>query len=80
MSASVFRQFIPLHSFITGVPWRLTGFAGTSGRRDPRPGPAMSITWSYSTRQGAVILLQETRMARVTARHLIVGAFWYGDD
>ena len=39
----------------------------------------MSTAWAYNA-SNPVVLLQETRLARVLAPHFSVGAFWYGDN
>ena len=40
--------------------------------------PVMSTDWCYPGAE-PVILLQETRLARVAHRHMSVGAYWYTD-
>lgn len=96
MNDSVFGPFRPLTPFMDAAPWRITGFTGNALEENHVQSyafivknigedvvralePAMSTAWSYNTGK-AVILLQETRMTRMAARHLTVGAFWYGDD
>jgi lipopolysaccharide biosynthesis protein len=96
MNDSIFGPFRPLVPFMDAAPWQLTGFTGNAQEENHVQSyafivknisedvvlalePAMSTTWSYNT-ANAVILWQETRLARVAARHLTVGAFWYGDD
>lgn len=41
--------------------------------------PSMSTAWAYDD-IGPVILLQETRLTRMLARHCDVGAYWCGDN
>jgi lipopolysaccharide biosynthesis protein len=96
MNDSIFGPFQPLVPFMDAAPWQLTGFTGNAQEENHVQSyafivkninedvvlalePAMSTAWSYNT-ANAVILWQETRLARVAARRLTVGAFWYGSD
>jgi len=93
MNDSVFGPFVPVVPLLDAAPWRLTGFTCIAQDenhiqsyafmiKDLRAdvlealAPVMSTEWSYNN-AGAVILLQETRMARVAARQLTVGSCWY---
>lgn len=95
LNDSMLGPFAPLVPFIDQAPWRLTGlsasalsenhlqsFAFVVRQLDAQflhgVSPVMSTEWSYNTGNG-VILLQETRLARVANHHMSVGAYWYTD-
>lgn len=90
---SVFGPFGDINRLIRQAPWDLTGFIGTRAvenhlssfafvLRDVTPArmtalrPVLSPSWSCDAFD-AVILLQETRLARVAARTMSVGAYWF---
>lgn len=95
LNDSMLGPFAPLTPFIEQAPWRLTGLSANALEENHLQSfaliirqldaqflrdvaPAISIDWCYS---GAmpVILMQETRLARVASRSMSVGAFWYTD-
>ena len=95
LNDSMLGPFTPLVPFIEQAPWRLTGitanalaenhlqsFAFIVRQLDAEflqaVSPVLSTEWSYDT-SDPVILLQETRLARVAGRHMSVGAYWYTD-
>jgi lipopolysaccharide biosynthesis protein len=92
---SMLGPFTPLVPFLEHAPWRLTGltangqaenhlqsFAFIVRQLDEQflrtVSPVLSTDWSYDTAD-AVILLQETRLARVASRNMSVGAYWFTD-
>lgn len=96
MNDSIFGPFRPLVPFMDAAPWRYTGFTANSLEENHVQSyafviksidgplmevlePVMSTTWSYNAAM-PVILLQETRLSRVAAAQLGVGAFWYGNN
>jgi len=96
MNDSVYGPFKPLVPFMDAAPWRFTGFTGNSLEENhvqsyafvvkaidvalvEALAPVMSTAWSYNAAM-PVILLQETRLARVAAPHFGIGAFWYGNN
>lgn len=95
LNDSMLGPFAPLAPFIEQAPWRLTGLSASALEENHIQSfafvvrgldadflqavePVMSTRWSYN-RSDAVILLQETLLARVAHRHLSVGAYWYTD-
>lgn len=95
MNDSMLGPFCALTPFIELAPWRLTGLTASSLEENhlqsfslivrgldsaflDAVAPVISDQWCYHT-AGAVILLQETRLARVASRSMTVGAFWYTD-
>lgn len=95
LNDSMLGPFSPLVPFIEQAPWRLTGLSASALEENhlqsfafvvrnlnadfvKAVGPAISTAWCYNA-SGAVILLQETRLARVARPHMTVGAFWYTD-
>ncbi|MDP1028792.1 hypothetical protein Q5H91_16335 [Sphingomonas sp. KR1UV-12] len=90
---SVLGPFGDVDRLVRDAPWDLTGFIATRAvenhlssfafvLRDVTPArlaaltPILSSRWSCDD-PTAVILLQETRLARVAARRMSVGAYWY---
>lgn len=95
MNDSILGPFCALTPFIEQAPWRLTGLSASALEENhlqsfsmivrgldaaflEAVAPVISARWCYHT-AGAVILLQETRLARVASRSMTVGAFWYTD-
>lgn len=95
LNDSMLGPFAPLVPFMEQAPWRFTGlsasalaenhiqsFAFIVRQLDPQFLQAvtevLSTGWSYDN-SNSVILLQETRLARVASRHMSVGAYWYTD-
>lgn len=90
---SVLGPFGYLDRMVTRAPWDLTGFIGSPSVenhlssfalivKDVTPArlsalsSALSPRWCYND-FAKVVMLQETRLARVAARFMTVGAFWY---
>lgn len=96
MNDSVFGPFSNLREIIKKAPWDLTGFTSSNQRTNhiqsyafilrnvdkDRMAKLSTVFFPYfaMSNANAVICLQETRLARVAARHMTVGAFWYGDS
>ena len=95
LNDSMLGPFASLCPFIEQAPWSLSGFTANSQLENHLQSyafilkgvdlgivnylsAAMSTKWSYN-RIGQVILLQETRLARVAQKNMSVGAFWYTD-
>ena len=95
LNDSMLGPFAPLVPFMEQAPWRLTGFSASALAENHLQSFAfivrqldahflqavknvLSTEWSYDN-SNAVILLQETRLARVASRHMSVGAYWYTD-
>jgi len=95
LNDSMLGPFTPLVPFIEQAPWRLTGLTASALEENhlqsfafivrqldaqflQAVSPVLSTEWSYDT-SDPVILLQETRLARVASRHMSVGAYWYTD-
>jgi lipopolysaccharide biosynthesis protein len=91
---SVFGPFTDLRPVLANSPWALTGFTASSQltnhiqsyafclrqvdrMRMTRLAPVFFPALAFSEPQ-AVIALQETRLARVAARSMKVGALWFG--
>jgi lipopolysaccharide biosynthesis protein len=95
MNDSVFGPFSDLREVIAKAPWDLTGFTASNqltnhiqsyafilrGVNKTRMAKLSTVFFPYfaMSNANAVICLQETRLARVAARHMKVGALWYGD-
>lgn len=90
---SVLGPFGDIDGFVQRAPWDLTGFIGARTvenhissfafiLRDVTPArmtalrPVLSPAWRCDD-FNAVILLQETRLARIASRSMSVGAYWY---
>lgn len=95
LNDSMLGPFAPLVPFMEQAPWRLTGLSASALAENHLQSFAfivrqldahflqavsdvLSIEWSYDN-SNAVILLQETRLARAASRHMSVGAYWYTD-
>ncbi len=95
LNDSMLGPFGPLLPFIEQAPWRLTGLSASALSENhiqsfafivrqldtdflQAVAPVLSTRWSYD-QPNAVILLQETLLARVAHRHMDVGAYWYTD-
>lgn len=95
LNDSMLGPFSPLAPFIDQAPWRLSGLSASSLEENhlqsfafivrqlnaeflQAVAPAISTDWCYDAID-PVILLQETRLARVASQHMTVGAFWYTD-
>jgi lipopolysaccharide biosynthesis protein len=95
LNDSVFGPFADLRQVIASAPWDLTGFTASNqitnhiqsyafilrSVEKPRMARLSTVFFPYFAMSDvtAVIRLQETRLARVAARHMNVGAFWFGD-
>lgn len=95
MNDSVFGPFCDLRSIIAQAPWDLTGFTASNqvtnhiqsyafiirGVDKMRMAKLSTVFFPYIalSNMSAVVELQETRLARVAARSMTVGALWYGD-
>lgn len=95
MNDSVLGPFGDVERMLGDVPWGLTGFTASGrienhiqsyafhlARVDERTlvalAPVLSTRYAYENYR-EVIYAQETRLARIAARRLSVGAFWYTD-
>lgn len=95
LNDSMLGPFLPLTPFIEQAPWRLTGLSASALEENHLQSfafvvrnlnaeflravePVISTEWCYED-NGAVILLQETRLARAAGPHMTVGAYWYTD-
>lgn len=95
MNDSVFGPFSDIRQDIARAPWDLTGFTSSNqvtnhiqsyafimrGVDKSRMAKLSTVFFPYFAMSDAsgVIQVQETRLARVAARYMKVGAFWYGD-
>lgn len=95
MNDSVLGPFSDFREILTRTKWDLTGFTASNQMtshiqsyafllRDVTPSRMARLSTVFfpyfaMSDANAVILLQETRLARVAARHMNVGALWYGD-
>jgi len=93
MNDSVYGPFFPLVPFINQAPWRLTGFTGNNQAENHIQSYAFIIKCiddAFVThlsgiidlrlrycRQEAVVLCQETRLARKAAEKYTVGSYWF---
>jgi lipopolysaccharide biosynthesis protein len=95
LNDSMLGPFTPLVPFIEQAPWRLTSLTASALEENHLQSFAfvvrhldanflqavssvLSRDWSYDLAD-AVILLQETRLARVASRQMSVGAYWFTD-
>lgn len=95
LNDSMLGPFYALSPFMDHAPWRLTGLSASALEENHLQSFALVIRqldasfmdavsevisqkWCYDT-SDPVILLQETRLARVASRHMSVGAYWYTD-
>lgn len=95
LNDSMLGPFTPLAPFVEQAPWRLTGLSASALEENhlqsfafivrqldndflDAVSPVISTRWSFNT-SNAVILLQETLLARVAHQHMSVGAYWYTD-
>jgi len=95
MNDSVFGPFGDLDAVLADAPWALTGFTASKRienhiqsyaffLREVTPvvaralRPVLWVGLAYD-RYGEVVYAQETRLARIAARRMSVGAFWYSD-
>ena len=95
MNDSMFGPFTDLRPFLGQAPWDLTGFTSSSLYENHLQSYAFILrnvnraalqnlpqifpsTFAYS-HPNYVIKCQELAMARITARHLSVGAYWHAD-
>lgn len=95
MNDSVLGPLVDPAPLIEHAPWDLTGFTassavenhlqsyafllrGVTGTRLAAFGTALPARFAYD-RYRDVVNLQETRFARLAARHMSVGALWYAD-
>lgn len=95
LNDSMLGPFSPLTPFIEQSPWRLAGLSASAMEENhlqsfalivrqldagflQAVAPVISTEWCYNA-SAPVILLQETRLARVASSHMTVGAFWYSD-
>jgi len=95
LNDSVYGPFIQLEPFLSDPPWDLTGFTAFSlvenhiqsyafHIKDVTTklvsclGPAMPRNLVCDDYR-SVVYLQETRLARIAAKHMSVGSFWYAD-
>ncbi len=95
MNDSVFGPFVPLRPVLDNSRWDLTGFTASSemtnhvqsyafclrGVTPARMARLATVFFPFGALSAPqdVIALQETRMARVAARSMTVGALWYSD-
>ena len=95
LNDSVFGPFRELREKIFDAPWDLTGFTASSQIENHIQSYAFSIADVTAQRVArlrpvlfpfvslnhadAVILCQETRLARVASRSMSVGSYWYAD-
>jgi lipopolysaccharide biosynthesis protein len=95
MNDSVIGPFSRLTPFIDEAQWRLTGLSAAAEVENHLQSfalifrhldtffmqairSAISPRWCYD-QASAVILLQETVLARVASEHISVGSYWYTD-
>jgi lipopolysaccharide biosynthesis protein len=92
---SVYGPFTDVRSVLAHAPWELTGFTATSQvenhiqsyafvLKDVTPARMRSLAtvmfpWRALSHPHDVIQVQETRFARVAARSLRVGAYWFAE-
>ena len=95
MNDSVFGPFSDLRGVLAEARWDLTGFTASShvtnhiqsyafllkavNRMRMAKLATVFFPFVALSKNDAVIPLQETRLARVAARSMDVGAFWFGD-
>lgn len=95
MNDSVYGPFADLRELLAQSSWDLTGFTASSqvtnhiqsyafllkGVDRMRMAKLATVFFPFTafSDSGVVISLQETRLARVAARSMDVGAFWFGD-
>jgi len=95
MNDSVFGPFSDLREVIAKAPWDLTGFTSSNQLTNhiqsyafilrnvdrTRMAKLSTVFFPYFaiSNPNAVVRVQETRLARVAARHMTVGAAWYAD-
>jgi hypothetical protein len=95
MNDSMFGPFSDLRPFIEATPWVLSGFTASGSQENHiqsyafilkeiekhRISQLRSVLYEYFSfnHVDPVISLQELRMARVAARGMPVGAFWYSN-
>lgn len=95
MNDSVFGPLLDIGPFVQNAPWDLTGFTASSQlenhvqsyafvMRDVTPARlrmlrSVFLPWIAFNRPFDVIEYQETRLAKVAARCMSVGAYWYAD-
>ncbi|MDR6144209.1 lipopolysaccharide biosynthesis protein [Sphingomonas sp. SORGH_AS870] len=95
LNDSIYGPFTDLEPLLANAPWDLTGFTAFSlienhiqsyafQMRDVTPRRVRALRtvmpgrWAFKDYR-SVIYLQETRFARIAARHMTVGALWYAD-
>ena len=92
---SVYGPFTDVRSVLAQAPWELTGFTATSQvenhiqsyafvLKDVTPARMRSLAtvmfpWRALSNPHDVIQVQETRFARVAARSMRVGAYWFAE-
>lgn len=92
---SVYGPFTDVHSVLAQAPWELTGFTATSQvenhiqsyafvLKDVTPARMRALAtvmfpWRALSQPHDVIQVQETRFARVAARSMRVGAYWFAE-
>ena len=95
MNDSVYGPFTDVRSALDQAPWELTGFTATSQvenhiqsyafvLKDVTPARMRALStvmfpWRALSNPHDVIQVQETRFARVAARSLRVGAYWFAE-
>lgn len=93
---SVFGPFVDLRPMLSAASWRLTGFTASNQLTEHIQSYAFILKgvdrmtmWRLApvlfpfaavSQRDAVIILQEIRLARVAARSMSVGAFWFADS
>lgn len=96
MNDSVFGPFTDLRPFLKKSPWDLTGFTASSqlnyhiqsyafmlgsvNRMRMLTLSSVFLPFFALSNPSDVVKVQETRLARVAARTMKVGAFWFGDQ
>jgi lipopolysaccharide biosynthesis protein len=96
MNDSNFGPFTDLRPFLAASAWALTGFTASTEfknhiqsyafiMRDVTSSRLRSLRtvlfpWIVFDRWDLVIEFQELRLARIAARHMPVGAFWFADQ
>lgn len=94
MNDSVFGPFVPVDTLWPSLRWDLTGLTASFqienhvqsyafGLRDVTPARLDALSGVMDRRHAfddyrPVVYLQETRLARIAARSMSVGAMWYG--
>lgn len=95
MNDSMFGPFYDLRPFIENTPWELSGFTGSGSQEnhiqsyafilkqinEDRVQQLRSVFYKHFSfsHVDPVISLQELRFARVAAKAMSVGAFWYSN-